>query len=281
MRPTTATANHLDAICTTLINEYGKNAVPWLNLRWDSLNERRPIVQFTYMLDAETSMRQRISMEADLSLIAQVVDEERWGGIDYRKDAFPRIMNGLLDGFEQGSYDEWFQKMDGPKMNGIEDRIGLVEIPGIYGPLYRVNKGRHRIHTLMALDLGTFPVDVTRMEQSRIIDFTHHRGKRRQDIPPLLMRLIDPDIPSEMATALVNTGHLEQLEINRYRVLQELPGPWLFSDTWKKVELASRRYRLSYPQYGATPLEEMSLCADQAKRFVRKHGKVRRNACRP
>lgn len=261
MSPTSDTKEHLDSACTAILEEQGGDALLWLDARWETLNQSRPIVPFSYVFSAETSAREYASTDADLSLIAHVDHELRWGVVNNRPESFSHIMNGLLEGFHHGSYEQWFQKMD---------RIQLCEIPGLYGPLYRIDTGtRHRLHTLMGLGLDAFPAEVTCMTQSPIIDLTYHTGNQRGI--PSFQHLGVTEIPSQMARALVHTGYLEQLDATRFRVLRELPGPWLFSYTWEGIESASKRYRLSYPQYGSTPLERMSLDAVQARQFVKEH----------
>ncbi|WP_307482517.1 hypothetical protein [Pseudarthrobacter sulfonivorans] len=263
MIPTSDTMEHLGFVCTSILNEHGGDARPWLDARWNLLNQSRPVVQFSYVLSAESSRREHPNIDADLSLMTHVDHELYWGVVNNRQEVFSSIMNGLLEGFHKDSYEQWFQTMG---------RIKLCEIPGIYGHLYRVaGDTRHRVHTLMALGLGAFPAEVTGMEQSRIIDLTFHTGKGRGI--PSFKRLTEGDVPSQMARALVHSGYLEKLDATRYKVLQELPGPWLFSYTWENIASASKRYQVSYPQYGATPLERMSLDATQAKRFVKEYRK--------
>lgn len=263
MSPTSDTKEHLSSACTAILEEHGGDALAWLDARWLMLNQSRPIVRFSYVFGAETSVRQHSHMDADLSLITQVDHESLWGVVNNRPESFPKIMNGLLEGFRQGSYEQWFQKMD---------RIHLCEIPGICGPLYRIaGDTRHRVHTLVALGLERFPADVTRIAQSQIIDLTFHTGNQRGI--PFFKRLTEADVPSRMARALVHTGYLQQLDATHYKVLKELPGPWLFSYKWDDIESASKRYKVAYPQYGTSELEIMSLDATQAQRFVKAYQK--------
>ena len=263
MNPTSETMEHLDSACTAIDQVHGGDALTWLKARWEALNQARPIVRFTYVFTAESSMGEAINMDADLSLITQVDHEPLWGAVNNRPEVFPRILKGLMDGFRQGSYDQWFQVMG---------RVQLSEIPGIYGPLYRISGDtRHRVHTVAGLGLETFPARVTRNAQREIIDLTHHTGNQRGI--PSFQRLTEADVPSRMARALVHAGYLGQLDATHFEVLKELPGPWLFSYTWDDIASASKRYQVSYPQYGNTQLERVSLDAAEVKRFVTEHRK--------
>lgn len=208
-------------------------------------------------------MGEKINRDVDLSLITQVDHEPLWGVVNNRPHVIPKIMNGLMAGLRQGSYERWFLGMG---------RIELSEIPGIYGPLYRITTDtRHRVHTVVGLGMETFPATVTRIAQQDVIDLTHHTGEQRGI--PFFKRLTEADLPSQMARALVRTGYLQQLDATHYKVLKELPGPWLFSYKCDDIESASKRYKVSYPQYGTSELERMSLDATQTERFVKAYRK--------
>lgn len=253
----------LNFACSEILEKYNADGVAWLEKQWGALNESRPIVVLSYAHSAEESEKDPAKIDADLGLIAHVDHELYWGHVNNRPESFERIMGGLLQGFCQGSYDQWFQRMN---------HIRLSEIPGIYGPLYRISDDtRHRVHTVVGLHLDTFPAEITRMRQAPVIDLTHHTETRRGQ--PFFKRLTTDDVPVKMAKALVNAGYLAQLDATHFRVLEALPGPWLFSYTWDAIASASKRYQISYPQYGFTPLEKMSLDANSIKQFVKKNQK--------
>lgn len=167
----------LDAACSSIAAEHGGDVGRWLESRWAELNSTRPVVNFSYVYDAERYVPGQISVEADLGLLAGAGRETAWGTINNRAESFGKIVGGALEGFHQGTYCEWLDRVEG---SGIFP-IHLAEIPGCHGPLYKVGEdGRHRMHVLLALGLKTFPVTLTRVETSTTIDLDWHARNREK-----------------------------------------------------------------------------------------------------
>lgn len=129
----------------------------FLSKRFERLNEEYPQVPLATAAAklpcGATNHQKQSGVVVDVEAVVDT--DEAWGKLDYRRQAYANIVQGLIQAYDRNNYAPWLRQMtsSGPYVE---------EVPGVYGPLYYVTTdGRHRVHTLRALGLGNFPMEVS------------------------------------------------------------------------------------------------------------------------
>ncbi len=161
----------------------------------------------------------------------------------------------------------------------------LVEIPGPHGPLYAAaGYDRHRVAVLKALGVQ-WPYDVTpRRALEEGEELRARVNETWSAASPLRDSPQHPDVVDDWRRhlrLLADAGFLEPIgtagawqQPRSYVVAAALPFPWALEQP-QDVAAASRRYRQSYPRFGATHAERVSLDATSWSAFLQARAESR------